>query len=99
MLRATLITILIVSLGGCMVTAVPAGDPVYEPPAVVEAPPVSVWAWWPWPHYEVEHHYVVEHDQVTIRDRHYSPSYGRSRSYIRNDNGKHRGWYKHGHGH
>jgi hypothetical protein len=24
------------------------------------------------------------------------PSYGRSRACIRNDDGKHKGWYKHG---
>ena len=63
----------------------------------VEEPSVSVWGFWPWPHYEVEHHYTVEDEHVTIHDRHYFPSYGRSRAYILNDNGKHRGWYKHGH--
>jgi hypothetical protein len=98
MVRTTLIIALVASLVGCTVT-VPAGQPVYEPPAVVEAPPVSVFVWWPWPHYEVEHRYVVENDHVTIHDNHYFPSYGRSRAYIRNDSGKHRGWYKHEHGH
>ena len=97
LLWASLIGLLVAYLSGCAVTAsVPPGEVVYEPPVVVEEPSVSVWGWWPWPHYDVEHHYVVEHDHVTIQDRHYFPSYGRSRAYIRNDNGKHRGWYKHG---
>jgi hypothetical protein len=81
---------------GCAVTVPPPGEPVYEPPVAVEEPPVSVYVWWPWPHYEVEHHYVVENrDRVVIQDRHYFPTYGRSRRYIRNDAGNHRGWYKH----
>ena len=88
---------LIAGLSGCLVTAAPPGEPVYEPPAVAVEPEVSVFAWWPWPHYEVEHRYVVENDRVIIRDRHYFPTYGRSRGYIRNDNGRHRGWYKHEH--
>ena len=97
LLWASLMGLLVTYLSGCAVTAtVPSGEVVYEPPVVVEEPAVSVWGWWPWPHYDVEHHYVVEHDHVTIQDRHYFPSYGRSRAYIRNDNGKHRGWYKHG---
>ena len=100
MLRSSLISVFIACLSGCFVaTAPPPGEPVYEPPAYVEEPPVSVWVWTPWPHYEVEHHYVIEHDHVTIRDRHYFPSYGRTRPYIRNDNGRHRGWYKHDHEH
>ena len=96
-LRAGLVGMVAWYLSGCAITAtVPPGEPVYEPPAVVVAPPpVAVWAWWPWPHYDVEHHYVVENDHVTIRDRHYFPSNGRSRAYIRNDKGKHQGWYKH----
>src|SRR5437660_12053601 len=97
MLRAILIAGVIACLSGCFVAPVPEGEPVYEPPAAVEEPPVSVFVWTPWPHYEVEHHYVVEHDHVTIRDRHYFPTYGRSRTYIRNDHGKHQGWYKHEH--
>jgi hypothetical protein len=72
MVRATLIITLVASLVGCTVT-VPAGEPVYEPPAVVEAPPVSVFVWWPWPHYEVEHCYVVENDHVTIHDNQLLP--------------------------
>jgi len=32
---------------------VPPGEVVYEPPVVVEEPAVSVWGWWPWPHYDV----------------------------------------------
>jgi len=83
-------------LSGCAITAtVPPGEVVYEPPAVVEQPPVSVWVWSPWPHYEVEHNYVVENDRVIIRDRHYTPFSARTHPYIRNDQGKHRGWYRH----
>jgi len=97
-LWASLIGVLVAYLSGCAVMAtVPSGEVVYAPPAVVVEPPVSVWVWWPWPHYEVEHNYVVENDHVIIRDRHYFPFYGRSRAYIRNDSGRHRGWYKHGH--
>lgn len=73
-------------MAGCAITAVPVGEPVYGPPAVVEEPPVAVWGWAPWPHYEVEHHYTVEDEHVVIHDRHYFPTYGRSRAYIRNDN-------------
>ena len=98
MLRTSLIAVLIASLTGCFVASVPEGEPVYEPPAAVEEPSTSVFVWAPWPHYEVEHHYVVEHDHVTVRDRHYFPTYGRGRPYIRNDQGKHQGWYKHEHG-
>src|SRR5437773_12538009 len=84
MLRASVVGLAVWCLSGCAVTAtVPPGEVVYEPPVVVEEPSVSVWGWWPWPHYDVEHHYVVEHDHVTIQDRHYFPSYGRSRAYIR----------------
>ena len=96
LLRAGLIGIAIWFLSGCAVVApVPSGEPVYEPPAVVVEPPAHTWVWWPWPHYEVEHHYVVEHDRVIIRDRHYTPFARSSRPYIRNDHGRHRGWYKH----
>jgi len=85
LLWASVIGVLVAYLSGCAVMAtVPPGEVVYEPPVVVEEPAVSVWGWWPWPHYDVEHHYVVEHDHVTIQDRHYFPSYGRSRTYIRN---------------
>jgi len=80
-------------VGGCL--AVPAGEPVYEPPAVVAEPDVSVWVWWPWPYYEVEHHYVVENDRVIIHDRHYTPFARRTHPYVRSDSGKHRGWYRH----
>ena len=67
LLWARPIGVLVAYLGGCAVMAtVPPGEVVYEPPAVVEEPAVSVWAWWPWPHYEVEHNYVVEHDHVII---------------------------------
>ena len=91
-----LVGALAVYLSGCAITAaVPPGEVVYQPPVAVQEPPVSVWAWTPWPHYEVQHNYVVERDHVTIRDRHYFPSYGHSRRYIRNDNGRHQGWYKH----
>jgi hypothetical protein len=93
-LWTALIGVFVAYLSGCAVT-VPPGEVVYEPPAVVEEPPVSVWVVWPWPHYEVEHNFVVENDHVIIRDRHYFPSYGRARTYIRNDSGRHRGWYKH----
>ena len=95
LLWASVIGVLVAYLSGCAVMATVPGEVVYEPPVVVEEPAVSVWGWWPWPHYDVEHHYVVEHDHVTIQDRHYFPSYGRSRPYIRNDSGRHRGWYKH----
>lgn len=78
---------------GCLVAA--PGEPVYGPPVVVQEPPVATFSWGYWPHYEVEHHYVVEHDNVIIRDRHYFPFYGRTRSYIRSDDPKHRGRYKH----
>ena len=95
-LLASLVGVLVAYSSGCLVTpAVPAGEAVYEPPVVVEEPAVSVWGFWPWPHYEVEHHYTVEDEHVTIHDRHYFPSYGRARPYIRNDSGKHKGWYKH----
>jgi len=97
-LHAGLVSIGVWYLSGCLIAGtVPPGEPVYEPPVVVEAPAVSVWAFLPWPHYEVEHHYIVEDEHVTIHDRHYFPSNGRSRAYIRNDNGKHKGWFKHGH--
>jgi len=95
MLRAALVAIVVTSLTGCLVTAPPPGEPVYEPPVAVEEPSASVFVWFPWPHYEVEHHYRVESDHVTIRDNHYFPSYGRSRTYIHNERGQHRGWYKH----
>ena len=96
MLRVALIAVVVTSLAGCLVAATPPpGEPVYEPPVAVEEPSTSVFVWFPWPHYEVDHHYRVENDHVTIRDNHYFPSYGRSRSYIRNDQGQHRGWYKH----
>jgi hypothetical protein len=95
LLRAGVIGATVWTLGGCAVTAVPVGEPVYAPPLAVEEPAVSVWGWWPWPHYDVEHHYVVEDDHVTIHDRHYFPTYGRSNAYIHNDEGRHRGWFKH----
>jgi hypothetical protein len=93
-LRAVLLGVLACCLSACAVT-VPVGEPVYEPPVVVAEPPVSVWVWTPWPHYEVEHHYAIENDRVIIHDRHYTPFYGRTHRYIRNDQGNHRGWYKH----
>jgi hypothetical protein len=92
LLRAGLVGVVVSSLSGCLVAA-PRGEPIYEPAVV--APPVAVLGWWPWPHYEVEHHYVVEDEHVTIHDRHYFPLNGRSRAYIRNDNGQHKGWLKH----
>ena len=95
-LRAGLTGVAVWCLSGCLIaTPVPRGEPVYESPVAVEQPAVAVWGWWPWPHYEVEHHYVVEHDNVVIRDKHYFPFYGRTRSYIRSDDPKHRGRYKH----
>jgi hypothetical protein len=96
LLRAGIIGVAVSCLSGCLITpGPPPGEPVYEPPAVVVEPPVSSWFWVPWPHYEVEHHYVIENEHVYIRDRHYFPSYGNARPYIRNDNGRHTGWYKH----
>src|SRR3989442_16014215 len=69
MLRASLVGLVVWCLSGCALTAtVPPGEVVYEPPVVVEGPSVSVWAWWPCPHYEAEHHYVVEHYHVAIQD-------------------------------
>src|SRR5947208_15558252 len=68
LLWASLIGLLVAYLSGCAVMAtVPPGEVVYEPPVVVEEPAVSVWGWWPWPHYDVEHHYVVEHDHGRSR--------------------------------
>jgi hypothetical protein len=94
-LRALLIGIVVGCLTGCFVSPVPSGEPVYEPPYVVAEPSASVFVWWPWPHYDVEHHYVIENDRVVIRDRHYGPFPRRTRPYIRNDRGNHRGWYRH----
>jgi hypothetical protein len=93
--RTGLVALAAWSLGGCAI-GVPVGEPVYEPPAVVAEPEVSAWVWWPWPHYDVEHRYVVEDDHVIIHDRHYTPFYRRTQPYIRNDKGRHKGWYKHG---
>jgi hypothetical protein len=84
-------------LAGCVVAPVP-GEPVYEPPAVAVEPSTSVFVWWPWPHYAVEHHYVVDRDRVVIHDNHYFPTYGRSQRYIRNEQGAHPGWYRHDRG-
>ena len=96
LLRTALVAVAGSCLAGCLVaTAPPPGTPVYEPPVVVQEPPVETWIWFPWPHYDVEHHYVVENEHVRIYDRHYFPSYGRSRPYIRNDGGRHPGWYRH----
>ena len=96
LLHAAFIGAVVVGLSGCLVVpGPPPGEPVYEPPVAVVEPSVSTYVWFPWPHYEVEHRYVVENEHVTIRDRHYFPSNGRGRAYIRNDNGQHRGWYKH----
>jgi hypothetical protein len=93
-LRAGLLGVAAWYLTGCLV-AVPPGEPVYEPPAVVAEPEVSAWVWFPFPHYEVEHHYVVENEHVIIRDNHYTPFYRQSHRYVRNDRGRHRGWYRH----
>jgi len=93
-LRAVLLG-LVLCLGGCVVS-VPPGEPVYEAPAYVEGPPVSVWVWSPWPHYEVEHNYLVNNDRVIIRDRHYTPFAHQTHRYIHQDQGPHRGWYRHG---
>jgi len=92
-LRAGL-TGIVLCLGGCAV-AVPSGEPLYEPPAVVVEPSASVFVFFPFPHYEVEHRYVVENERVIIRDRHYTPLHSRTHPYVRNDRGQHRGWYKH----
>jgi hypothetical protein len=87
-IRAAAIGVVVWCAAGCAVTAtVPAGES-YAPPVSVAGPPVSVWLWSPWPHYEVEHRYVVEH-----RDRGYCRSYGHSRRHIRDDRGRRRGWY------
>ena len=94
-LRAGAVALIMWAFSGCFVAPVPVGAPVYEPPVVVEEPPVATWRWGLWPHYEVEHHYIVDDERVIIRDRHYFPSYGRTRPYIRNDTGKHKGWYRH----
>jgi len=93
-LNAALVAALACGASACWVS-VPEGEPVYEPPVAVVEPPVSVWVWTPWPHYEVEHRYVVENDRVIIRDRHYTPFYRNTRPYIRKDEGRHRGWYRH----
>ena len=81
--RAGLIGVMLQWASGCAVTAtVPMGAVVYEPPVVVEEPAVAVFGFWPWPHYEVEHHYRVEDEHVVIHDRHYVPALGRSPRYI-----------------
>jgi hypothetical protein len=82
-------------LSGCLIAADVPGEPYYGPPVVVQEPPVVQWRWGVWPHYEVEHHYVVEHDNVVIQDRHYFPFFGRTRPYIRKEDGPHKGRYKH----
>ncbi|SRR5581483_8385940 len=90
---AALAAALMIGSAGCFVGPPP--GPVYGPPGVVEEPPVATFAWGFWPHYEVDHHYVVNNDRVIIHDRHYFPSYGRTKRYIQNDRGEHRGWYRH----
>ena len=95
-LRTGFIGVVAWYLSGCAITAtVPAGEPVYEPPVVVVEPPAYQWHWWIWPHYDVEHHYVIEQEYVNIRDHHYYPLYEKAHPYVRNDQGKHKGWYKH----
>lgn len=93
-LRTGLIGVVAWYLSGCAITAIPAGEPLYAPPVVVVEPPAYQWHWWV-PHYEVEHHYVIEQEHVQIHDRHYYPLYEKVHPYIKNDNGKHKGWYKH----
>ena len=97
MLRACLIALLVACLTGCFVATVPEGEPVYEPPAVVEEPPASVFVWAPWPHYEVEHHYVVENEHIYRVHHHYYPFYDRVHPPCRREHGEHRGWFKHHH--
>lgn len=92
--QAGLVGVVLWSLTGCVV-GVPPGAPLYAPPAVLEEPPVYQWSWWGWPHYDVEHRYVVDHDPVSIHDRHYFPFFGSTTRYIKNDEGKHKGWYQH----
>ncbi len=82
------------AISGCVV-APPAGEVAYGPPDVYVEPPHSEFVFFPWPHYDVEHHYVIEDDHVHIRDRHYFPFYGRTHRYVRNDEGRHRGWFRH----
>ena len=94
-LRVALLSVVAGSLSSCLVATGPPGEPVYAPPAVVVEPPVAEFHWGWWPHYEVEHHYVVDNERVNIRDRHYFPTYGRTRPYIQNNQGQHKGWYKH----
>jgi len=94
-LRAALLGgLLACCVSACTVT-VPAGEPVYEPPAYVVEPSTSVWVWGPWPHYEVEHNYIVNNERVIIRDRHYTPLNRQTHRYIYQDQGPHRGWYRH----
>ena len=82
------------ALAGCVV-APPVGEAVYAPPAVAVEPPSYSFSWWFPPHYEVDHHYVIENEHVNIHDRHYYPLYEQSHRYVRNDEGRHRGWFKH----
>ena len=81
-------------LGGCVV-APPVGEVVYEPPAVAVEPPTYAFHWGIFPHYEVDHHYVIDDEHVHIRDRHYYPGWEASHRYVRNDRGRHRGWFRH----
>ena len=83
----------IVAASGCAVT-VPRGEAYYAPPAVVVEHPAYNWRWFP-PRYEVEHHYVIENEHVNIRDNHYYPFYNQANRYVKNDKGKHKGWFKH----
>ena len=94
MLRAGLTGMAALAIGGCMV-AVPANEPLYGRPAVVVEPPSYRWRWWAVPHYEVEHHYIVDNERVNIRDRHYQPFARQTRRYLKNDQGEHKGWFKH----
>jgi hypothetical protein len=73
----------------------PAGEAVYGPPAVVAETPGYEFYWGPWPHYEVDHRYVIEDEHVHIRDNHYYPFYETAHPYVHNDQGKHKGWFKH----
>jgi hypothetical protein len=38
---------------------------------------------------------VIEQERVQIRDHHYYPLHEKADPYVGNDNGKHKGWYKH----
>jgi hypothetical protein len=67
------------ALAGCAVHGTVPGEVAVGTPGVVIPPTVSVWRWWPWPHYE-----VVDHCGGC------DWKHGKG-----HDRGKHKGWYKH----